>query len=112
MAGRSAGSSAVTVLLMNLMSSGTANVTLTGLAGCDGSGCPRTEYRLTGPRGTDSSLVALNGRPLQLDSGTGLLPPMPGRAVATAGSSNVVQLAPASIAFLVVPGAGAGAGCP
>ena len=78
-------------------------------AGCTASSCPRTEYWLTGPAGMDSPEVALNGLTLRLDPETGKLPPLVGRPVA--GSTNVIELPPATIVFVVFAGAGHVAGC-
>lgn len=103
-----------TLLLLNLDPSvnpdGTTtlarNVTL-NVGGVPWTG-PRTEYHLTGPAGTNSSKVALNGDPILLTPG-GEAPPLIGRSVD--GGSAIVTLAPASVAFVVLPGAGAHLQC-
>ena len=64
------------------------------------------EYHLTGPSGTGAQSVALNGVLLKA-SPDGVLPAMVGKA----GDAKSVALAPASIAFVVVKGGGAAAGC-
>jgi len=74
-----------------------------------GGGGATEEYKLTaGPTSsTGVPGVRLNGKVL-LATEAGALPAMQGRA----GTSNAVVLAPASIAFVVLKGAGKGAGCP
>jgi len=97
---------AVTVLLINLQPRTATNVSLGQL----GSGIThRTEYHLTGPNGTDASVLALNGAVLRYrvdpSSGEAVLPSLEGRDVArTAGQDDVVMMAPASIAFVQVHG--------
>ena len=107
----------LTVLLMNLQNASTGvteqdesvTVTLEGITGCSAGACPHTLFTLSGPAGTNSTLVALNGETLSLDPHTGLLPPMPFSGLR--GNDNKIQLAPATIAFVVIDGAGKAAGC-
>eukprot|EP01047_Picozoa_sp_COSAG01_P043007 COSAG01_NODE_3792_length_5691_cov_11.941166_7_plen_224_part_00 len=97
---------AVTVLLINLQPRTATNISLGQLGS---SGTHRTEWHLTGPNGTDASVLALNGALLQYrvdpSSGEAVLPSLEGLDVArTAGQDDVVMMAPASIAFVQVDG--------
>jgi hypothetical protein len=108
-----AAATAVTVLLLNLEPDAAASVNLGLLGGGNNtnsnsnSSTQRMEWHLTGPNGTNAAAVALNGLLLQYSvdpvSGEAVLPALGGRAVArVAGQDDVVQLAPASIAFIQV----------
>jgi hypothetical protein len=104
-----AAATAVTVLLLNLEPDAAASVNLGLLGGGNdtNSSTQRMEWHLTGPNGTNAAAVALNGLVLQYSvdpvSGEAVLPALGGRAVArVAGQDDVVQLAPASIAFIQV----------
>jgi hypothetical protein len=61
----------------------------------------RLEYHLTGPTGTNSSAVALNGHTLQLGN-NGKLPKLDGEQLVVSG--RPVALAPESIAFVKLRG--------
>ena len=102
----------LTVILLNLASSSTptTSVTLSGIEGCGPKSCARTEWLLSGPHGTNSTSVALNGVLLALDA-SGKVPEMPGNQVAAANSNNVFPLPAATVAFLRFSGAGRGLGC-
>jgi hypothetical protein len=95
----------VTLLLLNLnaaaLDGSTTNATVVLPSAFD-----RVEYHLTGPKGTDATALALNGKLLSMTVG-GRLPELEGAA----SHGKNVQLAAASIAFVVLKGAGAAAGC-
>ena len=97
---------AVTVLLFNLQPYTACNVSL-GKLGNRSKSTHRTEWHLTGPNGTDAPALALNGALLKYhvepSSGEAVLPSLEGRDVARiAGQDDVVEMAPASIAFVQV----------
>ena len=97
----------LTLLLLNLQPAHTSqpiNVTISGV--CQ-SECARVEYRLSGPRGTNATDIALNGVPLTLTP-EGRLPQMQG--VETKGG-DVIVMPPATIVFVEVRGAGEAVGC-
>lgn len=89
----------VTVLLLNLSPTTTRKVTLAGMDAV----VQHKEWHLTGPNGTASIEMALNGNPLHAHRGASswTLPSLDGRAVPT-GAGDVVELAPSSIAFVAV----------
>ena len=98
---------AVTVLLINLAPRSARTVTLQGLPFATGNAATinSTEWHMTGPNGTASSQMALNGKLLQakIEQGgtTYKLPPLIGRTTKRKmGEPLNVELAPASIAFV------------
>ena len=97
----------VTILLLNLDNSTTRNVTLNGFS----AAAPRVEWHLTGPGGAGSPKMALNGKLLVAKvAGTEYeLPSLAGRAVPPspqAAGPVVVEMAPASIAFVKLKASG------
>ena len=95
----------VTVLLINVEPDGpgaqpsSVTIAFDGLA----AGAPTTEYHLTGtPQDASTTVMKLNGVALQVEP-PDWVPAMVGRP----GKAPVVELAPASMAFVVIPGAGA-----
>lgn len=117
----SADRTGIAVLLINLDSKA-ASVTLTGLSSISTStststsgscasqnNCPRKDYILTGPNGTNSSEVALNGKLLMMTE-TGKLPSMAPKEMKGIGT-NVVKIEGAAIAFVVLEGDFTDAGC-
>ena len=92
----------VTVLLLNLSPNTPRSVALSGVAVGDA-----VEWHLTGPNGTASVEMALNGAPLRAQkNGAGwTLPSLAGKS-GSSGAAGVVTMAPSSIAFvqLSVPG--------
>jgi len=103
-----------TVVLLNLdptinpVTNGTnaaRNVTI-AVGGQVWSGA-RTEYHLTGPRGTNSTAIALGGVPIALTA-SGDLPPLDGTAT---GGEAVIEMAAASAVFVVLHGAGPALEC-
>jgi heparanase 1 len=104
-------SGSVTLLLLNLNQD--TNVTVSGLSlqqtwldGTASASAVRYEYHLTaGSDGLGGTGTTLNGQPLRM-GGDFTLPEMPTR---TAKASDSVVLAPASIAFIVLPDANAAA---
>ena len=89
----------------------TMHITIDGVVGCTPSSCPHSRFTLSGPQGTNSTQVALNGQLLELDAQTGRLPSMPFAPERVNATSNVVAVAPATIVFLVFDGAGTAVGC-
>lgn len=127
---RSGGAStpaSVTVLLLNLDPATTINVTLAlggdgGVAaaaadrrpdGAQAQTYQRTVWHLTGPGGANGTAMALNGKLLvtTVQDGRAILPPLSAQpqTVTVGAHDDVVQLAAASIAFVQVDAAGAGA---
>ena len=95
----------VTGLLLNLDNSTTRNVTLNGFS----AAAPRVEWHLTGPGGAGSPKMALNGKLLVAKvAGTEYeLPSLVGRAVPPSPQAAVVvEMAPASIAFVKLKASG------
>jgi heparanase len=102
-----AGAAAVgaTVLLLNLDAAANATVSLGRFGGQ--ASTARKEWHLTGPNGTDSTTVALNGKALTFSvdpvSGGAVLPALEGRVVARVpGQDDVVHVQAASIVFVQV----------
>lgn len=105
------GSGDLTILLLNLASNQTkaTTVTISGVQGCDASNCSRTEWRLSGPNGTDSPTIALNGVELSLEAGR--VPALSGKQVLPPYATTQVQLPGSTVAFLRFEGAGRVLGC-
>ena len=68
---------------------------------------PRTEWRLSGPHGTNSPAMALNDNTITLNA-DGSVPPLPGKEVV---GTTALELPGATIAFLRFEGAGKILGC-
>ncbi len=100
-------SGAVTVLLINLAPKIAREVTLHGLTFASDTTTitDSMEWHLTGPNGSSSSQIALNGKSLEAKiEGNGtvyMLPPLVGRTTPRkSGEPLSFELAPASIAFV------------
>ena len=101
------GAGATTVLLINLDPTVHRTVTLNGLLSpseTTGESGALTEWHLTGPNGMNATQMALNGKLLVakvVAGGTEYdLPSLEGQQQAAQAASPVVNLAPASIAFV------------
>ena len=110
----------LTILLINLDNRTQTDITLSlpGTSIPQGRLVKAKVYTLTGPKGTNSSEIALNGETLELiqsSSGGWALPEMKGNdAEFEVGSGGVVALpplAPASIVFARLEGLGDAVGC-
>ena len=116
------GSDSVTLVLINLDKTDWPNATLEIVAADSEAAIEAlpasvsaTRWLLTGPQGTDSSLVSLNGRLLALDS-AGKIPSLHGREELFTTSTNrdklVIPRIPAeSVQFIVLDSIGSLVGC-
>ena len=108
----------MTLLLLNLAPTHAVNVTIANMAGANAAcgaapgSCPRVEYRLSGPHGTDAPVVALNGAVLALDD-DGRIPALALQGAPVPNATSTITVPPATITFAVLtgPGAASAAGC-
>jgi hypothetical protein len=114
------GATSVTLVLINLDKTDWPNVTVkVGQAGSEAltrllpMSVPAMRWLLTGPRGTNSSFVSLNGKILALDADSHI-PPLPASKELFTSSSNTLLIphVPAeSVQFIVLDGLGSLVGC-
>jgi|EP01043_Picozoa_sp_COSAG02_P043592 hypothetical protein len=113
--------SSVTLVLINLDKTDWPNATLEVAAADSGaavgslpSSVAATRWLLTGPQGTNSSLVSLNGKLLALDSELNL-PELPGSNELfhslEDGRLTIPRIPAESIQFIILEGIGSALGC-